>query len=842
MTRHKIKTITAILIAATMAWAQDIEQFVFEITTTAANQTFAIPLSGQLNQTGTAANYTKAYNWTIDWGDGSGNQNASGTQPNNASPGIAHEYTEAGTYTITIKPAGSTDAWFGAFGFEFDTNGANAQANKNMVTKVNSPLTPLMTRSAEQISNGTAPAYGEWRQTFYNCQNLTMGEAFTFSESWNSIWTVGNSFAHDMFSRVTGSSFTMNEVFNLPQGITTVGSNFAYYMFYSVSGSSFNMNSVFNLPQGITAVGDHFARYMFQDVTGSSFTMNEVFNLPQGITTMGTYFAAYMFSGVSGSSFTMNEVFNLPQEITAVGDRFANYMFSGVSGSSFTMNEVFNLPQGITTMGTYFAYSMFQNVSGSSFNMNSVFNLPQGITTVGSNFATDMFNGVTGSSFNMNSVFNLPQGITTVGSYFATNMFNGVTGSSFKVNDVFKFPALSQTELNKFDVFYRTFYNSSAISNAAQTRTAASIINGNPPGGNRQTFTNNNRFLDRNYIATQWGGGGNTAAVITMNIHPAATTNFIFGNIFGNLSADASIIIALPIAYQWYSNTENSNEGGALIEEATSKTFEIPADLNVGTHYFYCVASTNDGAYAVTSKVATVSVAAIECPEGEELIGEECKTKTYTIKWVVDGEIVRTDENVEHGSTIEAPPDPTKEGFTFRDWIKNILGELWNFLTDTVESNVTLTATWEENSSSSKDTSSSSSSEDASSSSSEDASSSSSEDASSSSSSEDTSSSSSEDTPSSSSSEEQPSSSSSDDTSSSSSNEDASSSSSSSSDGTSSSSAGATPILNSQFSILNSPTPLYYNLKGEPLGTTKPVIPGVYIEKQGKQIKRIVVR
>nr|AGS52800.1 pectate lyase/Amb allergen [uncultured bacterium contig00195] len=37
-------------------------------------------------------------------------------------------------------------------------------------------------------------------------------------------------------------------------------------------------------------------------------------------------------------------------------------------------------------------------------------------------------------------------------------------------------------------------------------------------------------------------------------------------------------------------------------------------------------------------------------------------------------------------------------------------------------------------------------------------------------------------------------------------------------------------------------TPLYYNLKGEPLGTAKPSNPGVYIEKNGKQVRKIVVR
>jgi uncharacterized repeat protein (TIGR02543 family) len=37
-------------------------------------------------------------------------------------------------------------------------------------------------------------------------------------------------------------------------------------------------------------------------------------------------------------------------------------------------------------------------------------------------------------------------------------------------------------------------------------------------------------------------------------------------------------------------------------------------------------------------------------------------------------------------------------------------------------------------------------------------------------------------------------------------------------------------------------TPTYYNLHGKPLGTTKPTVPGVYIEKQGKQTKRIMIQ
>jgi hypothetical protein len=57
----------------------------------------------------------------------------------------------------------------------------------------------------------------------------------------------------------------------------------------------------------------------------------------------------------------------------------------------------------------------------------------------------------------------------------------------------------------------------------------------------------------------------------------------------------------------------------------------------------------------------------------------------------------------------------------------------------------------------------------------------------------------------------------------------------------SSSETNVSPILNSQAPILNS-NPIYYTLKGTPLGETKPIKPGVYIVKEKHSIKKIVVR
>jgi hypothetical protein len=413
---------------AQLAYADDVpaESFSFQVTVGTSGYgdgslSFAVPTSGAVNPTGGVnPQMGKSYNWNISWGDG---QSGSYTQADavNAldSEGIVHAYDSSGTYTITITPNGSTDAWFGSFGFTVNSPGANLNTNKGKLTAILSGFTPLMTRTAAQIASpGSTQPSNEWRDAFSYCSRLTTTGP-GFSSGWNDV------------------------------------------------------------------------------------------------TKMGSSFALQMFISDSNPSFSMHPDFNLPYNIDTVGDNFAMAMFSNCSGSAFTMNSVFNLPQGITTVGAGFATSMFSNCSGSAFTMNSVFNLPQGITTVGDSFAQNLFNSCSGSAFTMNSVFNLPQGITTVGDRFAYSMFGNCRGNSFQVNSVFKFPRLSQAELDKYLVLMNVFSNLPTTPATRQARTAYSIIN-NPsatptvspftlvPSTSRMTF--NAAFIDREYIAVNWGG------------------------------------------------------------------------------------------------------------------------------------------------------------------------------------------------------------------------------------------------------------------------------------------------------------------------------------------------
>ncbi|MDR1830315.1 MAG: hypothetical protein LBQ76_06030 [Candidatus Fibromonas sp.] len=67
-------------------------------------------------------------------------------------------------------------------------------------------------------------------------------------------------------------------------------------------------------------------------------------------------------------------------------------------------------------------------------------------------------------------------------------------------------------------------------------------------------------------------------------------------------------------------------------------------------------------------------------------------------------------------------------------------------------------------------------------------------------------------------------------------------SSSSSGGGSSSSSVEPVPIAYNPSPTIHSEIPTYYTMKGEPVGSTKPAKPGVYLVKQGSSVRKIVVR
>lgn len=99
---------------------------------------------------------------------------------------------------------------------------------------------------------------------------------------------------------------------------------------------------------------------------------------------------------------------------------------------------------------------------------------------------------------------------------------------------------------------------------------------------------------------------GDPTGVIVIKTQPEDAT-VTEGFIVGELTVAAVAVGATNIGYQWYSNSINSNVGGTKIADEKSAAFDIPEELTAGTYYYYCEI-TADGAKAVVSDVATVTV------------------------------------------------------------------------------------------------------------------------------------------------------------------------------------------------------------------------------------------
>ncbi|MDR0501010.1 MAG: RICIN domain-containing protein [Coriobacteriales bacterium] len=311
------------------------EHFQFQVSMP-TDGTFMLPVS---------ANYggNKAYDWDIDWGDGTPVENHQGVGSFDAS--IDHFYSASSTpYTIAIVPhqGTSTDAWFGAFGFNEFASGPNIGANKSKVTAIVSGFSPLMKRTAAQLTSQSAPA-DEWKSAFIECKSLTnIGPGFN-DPAWNTTVFAADGFASDMFRSCT--ALTSISGFAMPQGFLTVGDLFCAKMF---SQSGVGSTAGFNLPQNIIAVGNAFCALMFSNcIYFSSITPD--FNLPQNIQTVKGKFAFEMFSMcfmfVPNGVVTMHDGFTLPQNIKS-GDftEFAAMMFfccrDLVVGNGFSFPQI----------------------------------------------------------------------------------------------------------------------------------------------------------------------------------------------------------------------------------------------------------------------------------------------------------------------------------------------------------------------------------------------------------------------------------------------------------------------------------------------------------------------
>lgn len=143
----------------------------------------------------------------------------------------------------------------------------------------------------------------------------------------------------------------------------------------------------------------------------------------------------------------------------------------------------------------------------------------------------------------------------------------------------------------------------------------------------------------------------NGAEPVVTNVAPSFTTQPVASKSYkmGDTAKNLTIAVAgtPEPTLQWYVNTANTTEGGVAIDGATSTTYK-PSIKELGTKYYYCVATNSEG--SVASSISTISVKAeskitLNGYQTKLFLGDE---DTYTVETIGDGvlSVISKDANV----------------------------------------------------------------------------------------------------------------------------------------------------------------------------------------------------
>ena len=133
------------------------------------------------------------------------------------------------------------------------------------------------------------------------------------------------------------------------------------------------------------------------------------------------------------------------------------------------------------------------------------------------------------------------------------------------------------------------------------------------------------------------------------------------------------------VVEEWVStNVNHVVEGLKTVEEYTLRVTSVP-DINL-----YDIPT--DATFTISDTGVITSTGSMSEQSLVIMVGEKTPA-TYTVIFKdYDGTVLKTQENVEHGSSVTAPSNPTREGFTFKGWDKAF---------DNVTSDLEVTAIYE---------------------------------------------------------------------------------------------------------------------------------------------------
>ena len=532
-----------------------------------------------------------------------------------------------GTYTVNNLPAGSYTASITDAG-----SGCSTAITTPVVITQPSPLAASATGTGSlctgvttgsvnlTASNGTAPYTYAW--TASNGGSVT-GQA-TAEDLANVLPGTYSVVVSDACTATTNQ--TASASFTILENAVT-GGTIAANQTVCTNGNP----AAFT--EAATATGSGTLTYQWQSSTdNTTFTAisgatSTTYDAPAGLT-QTTYYRRVATSTLNGVACSANSN-TLTVSVNTITASISGDQTICSGGDPVVFTESTTTPSGSTV--TY-AWESSTN-SGTSWNpvageTASTYNVPSGLTT------TTLYRRITTSVLNGVSCNETSNTVTVTVvadpsiSAQPTAITECIGGTS----------ALSITAANGTPSLTYQWY-----SNTANTTTGATAIS----GATSASYTPASTTAGTTYYYAIVSAAGNgctdaTSSIVDVNVlaDPSITTQAsAITECIGGTTA-LSIVAAggtPSLAYQWYSNTSNSNVGGTLIAGATNASY-TPSSATAGTTYYYAVVSAaGNGCTSVSSAATAVTVVADPSITSQPTNITECIGGTAALSVVASG-------------------------------------------------------------------------------------------------------------------------------------------------------------------------------------------------------------
>ncbi|MFN7013224.1 MAG: PKD domain-containing protein, partial [Bacteroidia bacterium] len=524
--------------------------------------------------------------YTWNFGDGTPTVSLPVGPPQN----ISHTFTTPGTYTVTLTAQNFCGTTI-----------------KTEIICIEPPLTPQFNLNT---NNGCIPlAVTATNAT--NLANQCSAPAY--------LWQVTHTPLYCAASTVTiPNQTTANATFNF----TVPGT-------YTITLSTTNSCGTTTTSQTVTVKKP--PTVTVAPISNSCGTANitPVGNVTNCAPTGGTLTYSWLFpGGTPSSSNALN-----PGTIAypAGGPYTVSFTATNECGVSNTATQSFTVNTAPVITNSVLSQTI---CSGSSTTVVNLTANPAGTTFSWTASATAGITGFTssgtGNTIPIQTITTTNTNAGTV-TYVITPTFNGCVGPTvnYVVNvnpapSITTQPVSSSVCLGGVPTVLTVVLNSSAItptyqwySNTTSSTSGGTLI----PGATNATYSPPSSAVGTLYyycVITLSSGGCSSLtsqlATVTINplptivTQPQPTQSICVGGVITALTASYTGGIGTA-AYQWYSNTTNSNSGGTLISGATSATYTPPVFNTAGTYYYYVVVTLNgNGCGNTASNTAEVIV------------------------------------------------------------------------------------------------------------------------------------------------------------------------------------------------------------------------------------------